>query len=55
MNHHDTAQDEPDEHVRFWAYLSELEQVTEADEATRSAKSSPTQSRRWPSPPSCDT
>lgn len=33
MNHHDTAQEEPAEHHRFAAYLSALEQVTDADEA----------------------
>ncbi|MDT9687391.1 hypothetical protein Q5762_03345 [Streptomyces sp. P9(2023)] len=33
MNHHDASQDEPAEHLRFWAYLSALEQVTDADEA----------------------
>ncbi|MDH6539915.1 hypothetical protein [Streptomyces sp. SPB4] len=33
MNHHDTPQDEPAEHLRFRAYLSALEHVTDADEA----------------------
>jgi hypothetical protein len=33
MNHHDASQDEPAEHLRFWAYLSALEQVTDATEA----------------------
>ena len=33
MNHHDTPQEEPAEHLRFWAHLSALEQVTDADEA----------------------
>ena len=32
MNHHDTPQEEPAEHVRFAAYLSALEQVSDADE-----------------------
>ncbi|MGI5133521.1 MULTISPECIES: hypothetical protein [unclassified Streptomyces] len=33
MNHHDaTQEEEPPEHLRFWAYLSKLEHVTEADE-----------------------
>jgi hypothetical protein len=32
-DHHDTAQEEPAEHLRFAAYLSALEQVTNADEA----------------------
>jgi hypothetical protein len=35
VNHHGTAQDEPDEHLRFWAYLSELEQVADAYEADK--------------------
>ncbi|MEU8794607.1 hypothetical protein [Streptomyces sp. NPDC048643] len=33
MNHRDTAQEEPAEHHRFMAYLSALEQVTDAEEA----------------------
>ncbi|MEU8756684.1 hypothetical protein AB0C88_40025 [Streptomyces chartreusis] len=33
MNHHDTSQPEPAEHRRFRAYLSALEQVTDADES----------------------
>jgi hypothetical protein len=32
MNHDVPQQEEPVEHLRFWNYLSELEQVTEADE-----------------------
>ncbi|WP_406109806.1 hypothetical protein OG698_44310 [Streptomyces sp. NBC_01003] len=33
MNHHDARQEEePAEHLRFWTYLREFEQVTEADE-----------------------
>ncbi|MFF4060778.1 hypothetical protein ACFYZ8_26385 [Streptomyces sp. NPDC001668] len=32
-DHHDTAREEPAEHLRFAAYLSALEQVTNADEA----------------------
>ena len=32
MNHHDAQQEEPAEHVRFAAYLSALEQVSDADE-----------------------
>ncbi|MFJ6797314.1 hypothetical protein [Streptomyces sp. NPDC091268] len=33
MTHDDASQEEPAEHLRFWAYLSALEQVTDADEA----------------------
>ncbi|MFF3933595.1 hypothetical protein [Streptomyces hirsutus] len=33
MNHHNTPQEEPAEHLRFAAYLSKLEQVADADEA----------------------
>ncbi|MGW4095023.1 hypothetical protein [Nocardia sp. NPDC004750] len=33
MNHQNTPQEEPAEHLRFWAYLRMLEQVTDADEA----------------------
>ncbi|MFC9538232.1 hypothetical protein ACFT38_48560 [Streptomyces sp. NPDC056975] len=33
MNHHNAPQEEPAEHLRFAAYLSELEQVSDADEA----------------------
>ncbi|MEU9383079.1 hypothetical protein AB0D38_19745 [Streptomyces sp. NPDC048279] len=33
MNHQDTPQKGPAEHLRFWAYLRMLEQVTDADEA----------------------
>jgi hypothetical protein len=33
MNHTGTPQEEPAEHLRFRAYLSALEQVTDADEA----------------------
>ncbi|MFE0653942.1 hypothetical protein ACFVZH_35815 [Streptomyces sp. NPDC059534] len=33
MNQHDASQqEEPAEHLRFWDYLSKLEQATEADE-----------------------
>ncbi|MGW3634928.1 hypothetical protein ACWD7F_33105 [Streptomyces sp. NPDC005122] len=32
MNHYIPQQEEPDEHVRFWNYLSELEQVAQANE-----------------------
>ncbi|MFF0143473.1 hypothetical protein ACFYRN_44680 [Streptomyces sp. NPDC005227] len=32
MNHDTPQQEEPDEHLRFWNYLSELEQVAQADE-----------------------
>ncbi|MGC0418613.1 hypothetical protein [Embleya sp. AB8] len=32
MNHDDPTQEEPAEHLRFWDYLRELEQVAEADE-----------------------
>ncbi|MGW5096699.1 hypothetical protein ACWEQU_17345 [Streptomyces nodosus] len=38
MNHDDTPQEEPAEHLRFWDYLSEFEQVTEADEVDLVAK-----------------
>ncbi|MFD6327584.1 hypothetical protein ACFWOL_33290 [Streptomyces sp. NPDC058442] len=33
MNHPDTPQEEPADHLRFAAHLSRLEQVTDADEA----------------------
>jgi hypothetical protein len=33
MNHDDTPQDEPAEHLRFRAYLRRLQDVSEADEA----------------------
>ncbi|WP_055588783.1 hypothetical protein [Peterkaempfera griseoplana] len=32
MNHDASPQEEPAEHLRFWAYLDELAQVTESDE-----------------------
>jgi hypothetical protein len=32
MHPGDVPQDEPDEHLRYWAYLSEFAQVAEADE-----------------------
>ncbi|MFC9438639.1 hypothetical protein [Nocardia sp. NPDC057030] len=39
MNHHDAfPHDEPDEHPRFAAYLSELEQINEAEEIALAMK-----------------
>lgn len=35
MNHRETPQEEPAEHLRFRAYLSVLERATDADEAVR--------------------
>ncbi|WP_369170264.1 hypothetical protein AB5J49_21580 [Streptomyces sp. R28] len=33
MNHHDAIREEPAEHLRFAAYVHELQQVTDAEEA----------------------
>jgi hypothetical protein len=38
MHPGDVPQDEPDEHLRYWAYLREFEQVADADELALVAK-----------------
>jgi hypothetical protein len=38
MHPGDASQDEPNEHLRYWAYLSEFAQVADADELVMVAK-----------------
>jgi hypothetical protein len=38
MHPGNASQDEPDEHLRYWAYLSEFAQVADADELAMVAK-----------------